>query len=109
MAGVGADNPSKHELDPELLKSSRVIVDSLAQASVMGDLHHAIAAGEMQATDVRGELADLVVGRVAGRASGNERWVFDSTGLAIQDLAAAEMIYERARAAGGVPQIELGN
>jgi alanine dehydrogenase len=109
LAGVGADNPSKHELAPELMKASRVVVDSVAQASAMGDLHHAIDAGAMQATDVQGELADLVAGRMAGRASGGERWVFDSTGLSIQDLAAAEMIYERARAAGSVPQIVLGN
>ena len=109
VAGVGTDNPSKHELGADLMKAACVVVDSVAQASTMGDLHHAITAGDMQATDVRGELADLVVGRVAGRASGNERWVFDSTGLAIQDLAAAEMVYERARAVGGVPQIRLGN
>jgi ornithine cyclodeaminase/alanine dehydrogenase-like protein (mu-crystallin family) len=109
VAGVGADNPSKHELGADLMKASCVIVDSVPQASTMGDLHHAIAAGGMKATDVRGELADLAVGRVAGRASRNERWVFDSTGLAIQDLAAAEMIYERARAVGSVPQIRLGN
>jgi ornithine cyclodeaminase/alanine dehydrogenase-like protein (mu-crystallin family) len=108
VAGVGADNPSKHELAADLLQASRIIVDSVAQASTMGDLHHAIAAG-MRATDVDGELAELVAGRVAGRTSGDERWVFDSTGLSIQDLAAAEMIYERARAAGSVPQILLGN
>lgn len=108
VAGVGADNPSKHELGPDLLKASRVIVDSLAQASTMGDLHHAIEAGAMRAADVHGELAQLVAGQVAGRTHGDELWVFDSTGLSIQDLAAAEMIYERA-AAGGVPQIELGN
>ena len=109
VAGVGADNPSKHELATDLLQAGRVIVDSVAQASTMGDLHHAIAAGAMKATDVQGELAELVAGRLAGRASDDERCVFDSTGLAIQDLAAAGMIYERARAAGGVPQILLGN
>lgn len=109
VAGVGADNPAKHELGPDLLKASRVIVDSLAQASAMGDLHHAIEAGAMRAADVRGELAQLAAGQVAGRTHGDELWVFDSTGLSIQDLAAAAMIYERARAAGGVPQIELGN
>jgi ornithine cyclodeaminase/alanine dehydrogenase-like protein (mu-crystallin family) len=109
VAGVGADNPSKQELGPDLLQASRVIVDSVAQASTMGDLHHAIAAGLMKATDVHGDLAGLVAGKVAGRASDDERWVFDSTGLSIQDLAAAEMIYERARAGVGVPQILLAN
>jgi len=109
VAGVGADNPSKHELDAELLKASHVIADSVAQASTMGDLHHAIAAGVMTITEVQGELADVVSGRIAGRSNGDERWVFDSTGLSIQDLAAAEMIYERARADSSVPQVLLGN
>jgi len=109
VAGVGADNPSKHELGTDLMRASCAIVDSVAQASTMGDLHHAIAAGAMKATDVRGDLADLVAGKSAGRSSDDERWVFDSTGLSIQDLAAAEMIYARARAAGGVPQIRLSN
>ena len=109
VAGVGADNPVKHELAPELLKASRVVVDSLAQASTMGDLHHAIAAGAMDAGNVHGELAQLAAGKIAGCGNDDERWVFYSTGLAIQDLAAAEMIYERARAAGSVPQVCLGN
>jgi alanine dehydrogenase len=109
VAGVGADNPSKHELAPDLLRASRVIVDSLAQASTMGDLHHAIEGGAMQAADVHGELAQLAAGQVSGRTHGDEQWVFDSTGLSIQDLAAAEMIYARARAAGGVPQILLSS
>jgi ornithine cyclodeaminase/alanine dehydrogenase-like protein (mu-crystallin family) len=109
VAGVGADNPAKHELAVDLMAASRVIVDSVAQASIMGDLHHAIAVDAMKVADVHAELAELVAGRAAGRTSGDERWVFDSTGLSIQDLAAAEMIYERARAAGGVPQILLGN
>jgi ornithine cyclodeaminase/alanine dehydrogenase-like protein (mu-crystallin family) len=109
VAGVGADNPSKHELAPDLLQASRVVVDSLAQASTMGDLHHASEAGAMRATDVHCELAQLAAGRIAGRVNADERWVFDSTGLSIQDLAAAAMIYERAKAVGGVPQIELNN
>lgn len=109
VAGVGADNPAKHELGPDLLKASRMIVDSVPQAATMGDLHHAIGAGVMKASDVQGDLAALVAGQMAGRASADERWIFDSTGLSIQDLAAAEMIYLRAKAAGGVPQILLGN
>src|SRR4051812_33489853 len=56
VAGVGADNPSKHELATDLMQASSVVVDSVAQASTMGDLHHAIAAGAMQLTDVRADL-----------------------------------------------------
>lgn len=109
VAGIGADNPSKHELAADLLKASRVVVDSLAQASAMGDLHHAIAAGAMRSEDVHGELAQLTTAQISGRSSDDERWVFDSTGLSIQDLAAAAMIYERVCATGPVPQVALGN
>jgi alanine dehydrogenase len=107
VAGVGADNPSKHELATDLLRSSRIVVDSLVQASMMGDLHHAIDRGAITAAAAHGELADLVVGRVRGRSHQSERWVFDSTGLAIQDLAAARMVYELARELDDVPQMAL--
>lgn len=107
VAGVGADNPSKHELTADLLSGSHVIVDLLAQSSTMGDLHHAIRLGAMATTDIQGELADLVAGRIAGRTDNHERFVFDSTGMASQDLAAAEMIYERARGHGDVLTLDL--
>ena len=53
------------------------------------------------------ELADIVTGRVAGRSRDDDRWVFDSVGLAIQDHAAAQMILERARARADLPSIQL--
>lgn len=109
VAGVGADNPHKHELAPDLLCASRVVADSLFQASTMGDLHHAIGCGEMAAGDVYCELADLVVGRVPGRSDKTERWVFDSTGLAALDLAAAAMMYELARANEQVPRMQFND
>lgn len=107
VAGVGADNPGKHELAPDLLAASSVVVDSAAQTSTMGDLRHAIDGGVMTIADVRCELADLVVGRCAGRQHDQERWVFDSTGLAAQDLAAAVMILDRCRGADRLPTIDL--
>jgi alanine dehydrogenase len=109
VAGVGADNPLKNELAPDLLRASRVVVDSVAQASTMGDLHHAIATGQMTAAAIHSELADVVVGRVAARRDKTERWVFDSTGLAIQDLAAATMVYELAQANGNVPRLRFND
>ena len=63
----------------------------------MGDLQHALAAGLMTANDVHGELADLVGGRVAGRRTRDEIFVFDSTGTAVADLAAAEAVYDSVR------------
>ena len=70
-------------------------MDSLEQAAVMGDLHHAIDAGTATRASVHGELADLVVGRKPGRTDDAEITIFDSTGLAIQDVAAAAAAWSR--------------
>lgn len=96
IAAVGADNPEKSELSPSLLAASKVVVDALQQASTIGDLHHAITAGAMTADRVYAELAEIVAGKKPGRTNDDEIIVFDSTGLAIQDVAAAIVVYERA-------------
>jgi len=96
VAAVGADNPSKSELAPDLLAASTVVVDALAQCAVMGDLHHAIDAGLIAAGDVYAELGDLVLGRTRGRIDARQITVFDSTGVGIQDAASAAWIYRRA-------------
>ena len=99
IAAVGADNPHKSELHPELIARSTVIADSLDQACIMGDLHHAIAAGVTTRESGHAELAEVVAGRRPGRANAEQVTVFDSTGLAIQDVTAAAWAYERALAA----------
>jgi ornithine cyclodeaminase/alanine dehydrogenase-like protein (mu-crystallin family) len=100
VAGVGADNPEKQELDPLLLARSRVVVDSLEQAAAIGDLHHALQAGAVRREDVAAELWEVASGLQPGRVSDDEITVFDSTGVAIEDVAAAALVYERALAAG---------
>jgi ornithine cyclodeaminase/alanine dehydrogenase-like protein (mu-crystallin family) len=108
LAAVGADNPEKNEVEPALLARSRVYVDSLAQASAIGDLHHALAQGVLRPQDVQAELWEVVAGRKPGRGSDDEITVFDSTGVAVQDVAAAALVYERAEAAGRGLRFELG-
>ena len=61
----------------------------------MGDLHHAIEAGDMTEADVRAELAEVLVGAGMGRTSPEEIIIFDSTGIGLQDVAAAAAIYKR--------------
>jgi alanine dehydrogenase len=100
VAAVGADNPLKQELDPGLLASNKVVVDVLEQCAAIGDLHHAIAAGVMSKSDVYAELGAIVTGRTPGRTSAEEIIIFDSTGTALQDVAAALLVYEKALAAG---------
>jgi ornithine cyclodeaminase/alanine dehydrogenase-like protein (mu-crystallin family) len=99
VAAVGADAPDKQELAPDLLASSAVVCDSLEQCLHMGELHHAVDAGTMAAGDVYAELAEIVAGRRPA-PSAERTVVFDSTGTALQDVAAAALVYERARAAG---------
>jgi alanine dehydrogenase len=108
VAGVGADSPDKNELHPELMRSATVVADIAGQCSAMGDLNHAIAAGLMAQGDVHAEMADLVSGRKRGRGSAEEIIVFDSTGTAVQDCAAAATIFRRATKAGHDRSIHLG-
>jgi ornithine cyclodeaminase/alanine dehydrogenase-like protein (mu-crystallin family) len=98
VAGVGADNEHKHELDPQLLASAKVVVDVLEQCATIGDLHHALESGAMQRADVHAELGEVIAGRRPGRQSSDEIIVFDSTGMALQDVAAAAVVYEAAGA-----------
>lgn len=99
VLAVGADNPAKCEIAPALLARARVVADIAAQAVAMGDLRAALAAGAMRESDLHAELASLVTGARPGRRSEQEIFVFDSTGTAIEDLAAANLLYERAAAA----------
>jgi ornithine cyclodeaminase/alanine dehydrogenase-like protein (mu-crystallin family) len=96
IAAVGADNEAKQEIASELLASSIVVADVLDQCVAIGDLHHAIEAGVMKQEDVHAELADVVSGRLPGRTASEEIIVFDSTGTALEDVAAASVVYERA-------------
>jgi alanine dehydrogenase len=96
IAAVGADSPTKQELEPAVLQHSRVVVDSLEQAATIGELHHAIAAGLLSRSDVHGTLGQVITGQRPGRVSPDEVFVFDSTGTALQDVAAAALVYERA-------------
>ena len=104
VVAVGADSPEKQEIDPRLLAANHVVVDLLDQCVSVGELHHAIDDGLMTSADVRAELADVIAGKAVGRSSDDEIIVFDSTGTALQDAAAAILVYERALRGGhGTP------
>ena len=96
IAAVGADNEQKQELDPRLFVSSKVVVDSIEQCLTIGDLHHAVKEGLVKKSDVHAELGEIVAGRKPGRTSHEEIVIFDSTGTAIQDCAAAILVYKKA-------------
>ncbi|HEY2806386.1 MAG TPA: ornithine cyclodeaminase family protein [Gemmatimonadales bacterium] len=100
VAAVGADSEAKQEIDPGLLASAAVVPDLVDQAATIGDLHHAIEAGLMRRDQVRAELGAVCAGMAAGRMTEGEIVIFDSTGTALQDLAAATIVYEGALARG---------
>jgi alanine dehydrogenase len=107
IAAVGADNPGKQELEPALVASATLVVDVLEQCAEIGELHHALTRGLLTGQQVHAELADVVVGRRPGRTRDDEITVFDSTGTALEDVAAAIAVYERARAVGRGTEVKL--
>jgi ornithine cyclodeaminase/alanine dehydrogenase len=95
---MGADAPGKQELETEVLLAARVFVDDWEQASHSGEINVPYSQGRL--TEVAGSLPDLLCGRIAGRRSDTEITVFDSTGLALQDVAVARLVYDAAARAG---------
>ena len=94
VAAVGADNPDKSEIMPELLARAAVIVDDAEQCAQMGDLHHALEAGVMQRSDVWSTMSDVIRG--SAPPPRDRPIVFDSTGVPLEDVAAAAAVFDRA-------------
>lgn len=107
IAAVGADSGGKQELEPALVASSTLVVDVLDQCAEIGELQHALAAGLMTPEDVHAELSDVVAGRRPGRTGDGEITIFDSSGTALQDVAAAIVVYEKALTAGRGTEVKL--
>jgi alanine dehydrogenase len=94
---LGADGPGKAEADPAAVAKCRLFCDEWNQASHGGELTPAVEAGLISRADVT-ELGAVMTGESVGRESGEETTLFDSTGLAIQDLAIAHAVLEAHRA-----------
>lgn len=104
---VGADAPGKQELDPSILKEAIVVVDDLKQASGSGEINVPIQKGIYSVGEIYGTLAEVVVGKKKGRANNRDITVFDSTGIAVEDIAVARLLFEQAQQGGGYPSIDL--
>jgi len=103
---MGADGPGKAEIAVAELARVRVFCDDWTQASHNGDLVHAVEASVLERDDVT-ELGTVLAGQAEGRRTANEITVFDSTGLAIQDLAVALVAFEHADRLPHVQEIQL--
>jgi ornithine cyclodeaminase/alanine dehydrogenase len=93
---MGADAPGKQELETELTVSARVFVDDLEQASESGEVNVPLHHGDLARDELAGTLGQVLAGKVAARERADEITVFDSTGLAIQDVALARAVYDEA-------------
>jgi len=95
---IGADAPGKHELADALLKQATLVVDNYEQSTHSGEVNVPWAAGTLTESDIHGTLGEVVVGEKPAKREGIT--VFDSTGLAIQDVAGAHVAYENANESG---------
>jgi ornithine cyclodeaminase/alanine dehydrogenase-like protein (mu-crystallin family) len=103
---MGADGPGKAEIEPAELARVHVFCDDWMQASHNGDLVHAVEAGLVRRDDVT-ELGAVLAGDATGRVDDRDMTVFDSTGLAIQDLAIAVEALARLDELDGVARFEV--
>ncbi|MBM3166509.1 MAG: alanine dehydrogenase [Chloroflexi bacterium] len=97
---VGADGPGKQELDPLILEEAMVVVDNMEQAVNGGEINVPLKKRLYSTDQVYAILDEVVVGKKPGRKDAKAITVFDSTGLAIEDIAVARLVYEKAKALG---------
>jgi len=98
---IGADGPGKQELDPLIVKrADKVVVDSLSQCRIIGEIQHALADGLIIEDDIYAEIGQILIGEKKGRETNEEITLFDATGLAAQDIAAANIVFKQAKEKG---------
>ncbi len=93
---IGADAPGKEELEPAILLRSKIIVDNWEQASHSGEINVPLEKGIITKNNIYAELGEIVANIKKGRTSKDEITIFDSTGLAVQDIAVAQRVYQKA-------------
>ncbi len=105
---IGADAPGKQELPPEILIRAKVVVDHREQAIHSGEINIPIARGLFPPARIHAELGEIVAGQKPGRAGDKDITIFDSTGLAIQDIAVAKRVFDRALDKGLGTRVDFG-
>ena len=93
---MGADAPGKQELDSHVLQKAKIFIDCWDQASHSGEINIPVHEGLVRRSDIIGKIGDVILGTVPGRTTEEEITVFDSTGLAVQDIVTAWNVYKKA-------------
>jgi alanine dehydrogenase len=104
---IGADAPGKQEINPEILKQAKVVVDDWTQASHSGEINVPVSQKQMTKRDVHALLGDIVAGKKRGRTSSKEITLFDATGLAIEDISCADIVYKAFKNKRNIKDIKL--
>jgi len=104
---IGADAPGKQEINPEILKKAKVVVDDWIQASHSGEINVPVGQKQITKRDVHALLGDIVAGKKQGRTSAKEITLFDATGLAIEDISCAYIVYKALRNRRDIKSIKL--
>jgi alanine dehydrogenase len=103
---MGADAPGKRELSTETLDRAEVYIDDIHQAAASGEINVPLTDGDFTLDDLAGTLGEVVAG-VLPKPSVATTTIFDSTGLAIQDVSLARAIYDAARCQSIGQEIDL--
>jgi ornithine cyclodeaminase len=108
VIAVGSDGPDKRELDVDVLvRADKIVADSLSQCLRLGEIHHAVERGVIAKEKIHAELGEITAGLKPGRTADEEVIVCDLTGVGVQDVAAASLVLERAKAEGQGEKLAL--
>jgi ectoine utilization protein EutC len=108
VIAVGSDGPDKQELDVDVLaRADKIVADSIAQCLRLGEIHHAVESGAITKEKIYAELGEITAGLKPGRTSEDEIIVCDLTGVGVQDVAAASLVLDRAKAEGKGEKLAL--
>ncbi len=95
VIAVGSDGPDKRELPTAaLIRADKIVVDRLSQCLALGEVHHAVEEGALEAASIHAEIGDVLLGKRSGR-EGDELIVCDLTGVGAQDAAIAELVWDK--------------
>ncbi|MGB9936377.1 MAG: alanine dehydrogenase [Methanobacterium sp.] len=104
---MGADAPGKQELNSHILQKAKIVIDCWDQASHSGEINIPVQEGLVRQSDIHGKIGDIIINKIPGRTDDQEITVFDSTGLAVQDIVTAWKVYEKALGSGAGQKINF--
>jgi len=103
---IGADAEGKQELEAALLLGAKIVIDEFEQACHSGEINVPLSKGQIKVEDIYCSLGEVAAGMKRGRENDSEITIFDATGLAIQDIVCAKLVYEKTRG-GKVPVFDF--